>query len=731
MSLKQFCYSVPPGLTAVLLLALAVLSVCRTRATLTHRLLALLCLLGSLLYVDIVISFNVRSAEVALFSNRIGHTFYPFLVPLFIHFFHAYLKMSKRRWLLWMAYVGAATLAVCARGDWLIASTRRFDFGYFGQAGILYPIMTVGSFLATAYNLSLIYRAIVDAQEPVAKNKLKYVFIGFGTLGILSSLNMLPMFGYAIYPAGAFGFIPMAIFAAGIFKYDLLDMNVLIRKSVLYSTTMALLTAFYAVVVIGVQFLFTEYYLTDSFIFPVALFVLITLLFGPLKTAMQTVIEGLFAKGRYDYQQTIKQASRTIASILDYRSITRLMQETLIQGMRVQHCALFVLTAEADRYVALAEAGHTLDDAAAPFLTRDAKLPQYLLQRDAPLKRQQLLNDGADGETSAVLTEMQWLNGEIALPMVFKNRLNGFLVMGTKQSGDLYTREDVDLLETLCHQSAVAIENARAYHTLAGLNRDLEAKVAERTRDLQNALTEKERTQEQLIRSESLAALGQLVAGVAHELNNPLASVTSLLQSTVEDLRMWDAQAPPDAYLIDDLQFADKELARAKSIVASLLGLARQTQTYQEQVDLNEVVRDALRVLHNQYKHASLSIVERLRHDLPVVTGNFANLGQVAMNIIKNAVEAVADREGRIVLSTDFLESDQRVVFVCRDNGPGIDPALRQDVFKPFFTTKPVGQGTGLGLYIAHEIIRKHDGSITVESAEPGGLKLTVGLPVY
>ncbi|MFZ1987154.1 MAG: ATP-binding protein, partial [Desulfatitalea sp.] len=203
-----------------------------------------------------------------------------------------------------------------------------------------------------------------------------------------------------------------------------------------------------------------------------------------------------------------------------------------------------------------------------------------------------------------------------------------------------------------------------------------------------------------------------------------------LLQSTVEDLRQWDPRRPVEEDLIDDLAFADKELARAKSIVASLLGLARQTQTYEESVDLNLLVRDTLRVLYNQYKHTPLNIVEALDDHLPPLRGNFANLGQVVLNIIQNAIQAVADPDGKIVLSTQYDSERRQVVLRCQDNGPGIAAAIRHDVFKPFFTTKPVGQGTGLGLYICHQIVQKHNGTIALEAAEPRGTVVVVRLPV-
>ena len=314
--------------------------------------------------------------------------------------------------------------------------------------------------------------------------------------------------------------------------------------------------------------------------------------------------------------------------------------------------------------------------------------------------------------------------------MCFKDQLKGFLVLGEKRDGRIYSAQDMDLLVPLCHQSAVAIQNAQAYHALSELNRTLEQQVAARTKELKTALEEKECTQEQLIRSESLAALGQLVAGVAHEMNNPLTSVTSLLQSISEELSQWDTGQPLDADLLDDLHFADKELARAKSIVASLLGLSRQTQTYEESVDINLVVRDTLRVLHNQYKHRLLNIEVALNRELPSLRGNFANLGQVTLNIILNAIQAVEDHHGEVFLTTSYDADSKQVLFQCRDNGSGIAPDVRQDVFKPFFTTKPVGQGTGLGLYICHQIVQRHNGAIELEAVKPCGTQVSMRLPV-
>lgn len=244
------------------------------------------------------------------------------------------------------------------------------------------------------------------------------------------------------------------------------------------------------------------------------------------------------------------------------------------------------------------------------------------------------------------------------------------------------------------------------------------------------ALAEKERTQERLIQTESIAAIGQLVAGIAHELNNPLASTSSLIQTNIELLNERKDKADGDNELINDLEFSLKELKRAENIVKSVLGLSRQTQVYVEDVDINANIEDALRVLHNQYKDTGVVIEKDFDENLPRINGNFANLGQVFMNIIKNAIQALPDGKGTISLKTRYKRDTNTVTVECRDTGTGIPDDILKDIFKPFFTTKVVGSGSGLGLYISHEIIKKHEGLISVSSKLGRGTIFTIDLPV-
>ena len=243
------------------------------------------------------------------------------------------------------------------------------------------------------------------------------------------------------------------------------------------------------------------------------------------------------------------------------------------------------------------------------------------------------------------------------------------------------------------------------------------------------ALLEKERTQAQLIQSESLAAIGQLVAGIAHELNSPLASASSFIQTDIELIEEQREKRPLDQEILQDLTYALKELNRTKEIVRSVLDLSRQRQTYEEDVDMNAVLEDALRVLHNTYKSKEVVIEKNYDLQIPVIKGNFSNLGQVLINVVKNALQALPGGKGRIFLSTSYNRDADRVVVECRDEGGGIDPSVVRDIFKPFFTTKDVGKGSGLGLYVSYEIIKKHNGEIRVSSEVAKGTTVTIELP--
>jgi signal transduction histidine kinase len=231
------------------------------------------------------------------------------------------------------------------------------------------------------------------------------------------------------------------------------------------------------------------------------------------------------------------------------------------------------------------------------------------------------------------------------------------------------------------------------------------------------------RTREELVRKESLATIGLLVAGAAHEVNNPLSSAVSFVAMVRETL----AGRPAD-----DLGFALEQLERVKRLVAALLGLSRQSNSYEETLSLERVASDALRVARAQPE------AERVRLELqatpaPELRGNFAQLAQVALNLISNALQASRPEGGRVRVTAG--EERDAALGRCaslrvEDDGAGVPEPLREEIFKPFFTTKPVGAGLGLGLYTCRLIAERHRGAIRVASSPLGGAAFTLLVPL-
>lgn len=302
----------------------------------------------------------------------------------------------------------------------------------------------------------------------------------------------------------------------------------------------------------------------------------------------------------------------------------------------------------------------------------------------------------------------------------------------------------------------------KAYQREKLLRKQAEQMLEDRSRELFLANEQLQETnqllqeqQQAMIRSEKMASLGILAAGVAHEINNPLGFIISNFSlltewlediqrllgtvdtafnaaTSVEDLRLRWAAALAEFdidYLFSDIGNLTSEtregLERVKQIVADLKSFTRQDDGEKAPVDVNDCLRGALNILKNQTKyHAQIDVDFG---DLPVIQGFFGKLNQVFTNLIANANQAVAE-QGLIRLRTRCV--DGWIEVEVADNGHGISAENMRHLFTPFFTTKPVGEGTGLGLSISLGIIQEHDGEILVSSQLGEGTTFTVRIPV-
>jgi PAS domain S-box-containing protein len=237
-------------------------------------------------------------------------------------------------------------------------------------------------------------------------------------------------------------------------------------------------------------------------------------------------------------------------------------------------------------------------------------------------------------------------------------------------------------------------------------------------------MTERKRLEGLVRQADKMSAVGQLAAGVAHEINNPLGVILGFSQAVVRRLQPNDPLELP-------LKSIEKEAIRCRNLVQDLLTFSRASKIDREPVDINRAVEGAFSLVIAQARMTRVNVTKELAAELPRVMGNLNQIQQIIINLCNNALDAMGSVSGQLTVKTEVL-SEGALMWVCLkviDTGPGIPPETVTRIFEPFFTTKAVGKGTGLGLSLVHEIVKKHSGSIGVES-HPGLTEFCIKFPV-
>ncbi|SPD73010.1 putative Histidine kinase [uncultured Desulfobacterium sp.] len=250
---------------------------------------------------------------------------------------------------------------------------------------------------------------------------------------------------------------------------------------------------------------------------------------------------------------------------------------------------------------------------------------------------------------------------------------------------------------------------ANAFNTMA-------LSISERDREL------RQRAQKEIMRSERLAMIGQLAAGVAHEINNPLGSILLFT-------RLVYNKCPKDTVTSENLERIEREVKRCQKIVQGLLDFARQREPKAEPMNMNELLEKTIGLIEHQAMFHDIKVIKQYQENLPPSVVDPSQMQQVFINIIMNAVDAM-DGRGTLTLATGYGEDPEAIEIVFSDTGCGMSQEIIDRVFEPFYTTKGVGHGTGLGLSISHGIIQRHGGSIKVISKEGEGSSFVLSLPI-
>jgi two-component system NtrC family sensor kinase len=645
-----------------------------------------------------------NSKPLAIFTGQYLHVGAALIPVTFVHFVTEFFGDGKR-WIANLAlsilyFLAVVFLFLCLNGTLVSDVAPRYGIRYLmiANSGYVYFVVYFG--LCVAWGLFRLFRGYVHAQG-LRKNQLKYLLFG-SLLGYAGGIdNFLYLYDITIFPLFPYGSYAIPIYVSSttyaIVQYRLLDINVIIKRSVVYASLLLLLLApCYLLVIWGQQIAFGNINYTFS-MFALLLFITVAFLFPKLRFRTEEAVERVLFQRRVDYRETLLRFSREMVSIVNLENLSNSLLRTVSRAVGTEKASLYLLDETKGLYCLTAKLGLNQE---CPAITKDDSLVGRLAKNSAGIVKEELemAHDEANGLQTAA--KMGQLEAEITVPIVSKGKLIAILNLGHKDDG-IYSNEDIELLSTIANQAAIAIENARLYENL-------------------------KQSQETLRRADRLSSLGLLTAGLAHEIRNPLVAIRTFTQLLPERYE--------DAEFREGFQgLALKEVDRICGLINDLLSFARPSRPNVAEENVNDVVDGIARILETEAKEKGVEIKRDFGADLPRIWIDREQMKQVFMNLILNAIQAMRDG-GSLFISTRLYsknesgESGQFLQLEIRDTGVGIPEENLQHIFDPFFTNKD--EGSGLGLSISHQIVQEHGGYIVVESKVGRGTSFFINLPV-
>jgi len=431
-----------------------------------------------------------------------------------------------------------------------------------------------------------------------------------------------------------------------------------------------------------------------------------TNLAGALATSAAVAIRNARLHGevqlRLSQTETLVSVSQAIGSTLDLSEVLRRATREMVRALGADLGAAWLRTESKDRFVPLVgyhipkdilqaamSSTVSMDD---PFFAQPPATPGPICAEDSQ----------GDPRFTSPTGRLLPHKSILVQPIYWQEELIGGFTLVWTRAPHRFMPDELRLAEGIALQGALAIENSRLYE------------------GVKHQMAELRRAQAQLVQSTKLAAIGELAANIAHEINNPLTTVLGFASFMAERLK-------PDDPMREELGLIQEEAARARDIVRDLLQFSRQRDFQPEPADINTVLEQVVAMVRRQGALNAITVSESYTPDLAMVEVDVSRIKQVFLNIINNAVY-VMPKGGALTVRTSAADGAIRVAI--QDSGPGIPPDHRDKIFDPFFTTKPEVSGTGLGLSVSLGIVQSHGGTIDVESEVGVGSTFTFALPV-
>lgn len=563
---------------------------------------------------------------------------------VYAHFIFTLLDLNRRR-LLYAFYSIALLFIILA---FLLGETffgeLRFAFNQFywpslyKNKGLLFLVSYIIFYWVLLGYCFLLISIAFKNSSGFRRHQLKWLLVSAIVGWAGAHCNFLPAFGIDIYPYLNFLVVVyVLIIAYSIFRYRFLNIEVIIKKTLIFTGIFVSAYAVFAFFAFLGQIFFERFVTANRWLSMIPSVIIVTLTLRPLEAFLINATDKYLFQKRYDYKELLKTFASEVLSVLEIDKLIKLTEEKLAQIMKLEYCKVVIA-------------------------------------------------DNKDIKTEA----------ELKVPISIDDRQIGVLLLGRKKSDEVYTHDDMLILQSLSSTLAIAISNA-------------------------NLVDELTKAQVKMAEKDKLATVGTLAAGMAHEIRNPITTIRVFSEYVPDKLN-------DEVFTNKYKNTIAKEVDKIDHIIQTLIDFSGEDEIQQTSgVSVHEAVEELLSIIsQNKDVLGRVKFVNNISPDLAKIKVNKEELDEIILNLTQNATHAISEK-GTITFSAE--EKDEKVSIEIADTGSGISEETLVHIFDPFFTTK--SKGFGLGLFVVKELVQRNKGEISVESKAGKGTKFKIGFNVH
>lgn len=525
---------------------------------------------------------------------------------------------------------------------------------------------------------------------PKQKLQIKYLIFGIISMAIVGTvLNLCNHFLKLGWPlfflASLYSILVSVFFAIALIKYRLLDIHLIIRGGIVYSSVSALILAIYILIIKNIGEAISQKAYGRSIIVESALILVLVFMFRPIQRKVGDWIDQYFYMERVRFREKLTEFSRTLTELIDLDAVARKTVEFIDQTLHVHAIAFLFLKSDTNEYQMI----FGIPSQEEIRFSFHHPLIARILSVGRTIDLEHLREESGNREEFGHLIEKGWA---VASPFILKERLLGFLLLGSKRSQKDYTGEELELIDAFSNQATLALSRTLVYREMSLKDR-------------------------QIMQAEKMAAIGELAAGIAHEIRNPLGIITGSVE-TIQKHEDPKVRSEMMGYILE-------ESKRINGLIGTFLDFSKPKEPQTVRCDLREILDKTLLLILPQAHTHQVEIQKEIPTKPVWVKVDVDQMRQAFMNLCINALEAMP--QGGMLRISVMENRRDKVMVIFSDTGKGVPQEVRTRIFEPFFTTKE--GGTGLGLFVAHQIITQHGGEIVLKEGDRGGSTFTITLP--